>query len=264
MPAPNLSIVVIAINEADRIGHLLRHASLADEVVVVDSGSTDRTVALCESAGARVIHRDWGGYADQKQFAMQQASGSWILNLDADEYVPGPLAAEIQGELAQASPSVAAFSMPRRSYYLGRWIDHGGWYPDRKVRLVRRGAGRWIGDGLHERLAVEGRVQPLQRPLHHLVYRDIADHVNTANRFSDVHARHHGGSGSWYLAVGVPHTLVKFCECYLWKRGFLDGWPGLVIAMVSAGYVFLKHAKAWEAGQRLKASSRADHQNGSA
>ncbi len=255
MPAPTLSIAVIALNEADRIGHLLRHAAFADEVVVVDSGSTDQTVALCESAGARVIQRAWGGYADQKQFAMQQAAGRWILNLDADEYVPEALAAEILTALKTASPAAAAFSMPRRSHYLGRWIDHGGWYPDRKVRLVRRGAGRWTGDGLHERLAVEGRVQALKTPLHHLVYRDIADHVNTANRFSDVYARQRGGGGAWFLAAGIPHTLVKFCECYLWKRGFLDGWPGLVIAMVSAGYVFLKHAKAWEAGQSFKAGT---------
>ncbi len=258
MPAPNLSIVVIALNEADRIGHLLRHAGFADEVVVVDSGSSDHTVALCESAGARVIHRDWGGYADQKQFAMQQATGRWILNLDADEYVPEALAAEMLAALAMAAPPVAAFSMPRCSYYLGRWIRHGGWYPDRKVRLVRRGAGRWTGNGLHERLEVEGRVQPLQTPLHHLVYRDIADHVNTANRFSDLYARDHGGAGAWFLAAGIAHTLVKFCECYLWKRGFLDGWPGLVIAMVSSGYVFLKHAKAWEAGQCFKAPTSVD------
>lgn len=244
-----ISIVVIALNEADRIGHLLRRTAFADEVIVVDSGSTDNTVSLCESAGARVIHRPWTGYADQKQFAMEQATGQWILNLDADEYVPDGLAAEIRTALPGAPPSVTAFSMPRLSYYLGRWIRHGGWYPDRKVRLVRKGAGRWVGDGLHERLVVNGTVHALKSPFHHLVYRNIADHVKTANQFSDVYAGHRGGAGSFFLLGGIPHTLGKFLECYLWKRGFLDGWPGLVIAMVSSGYVFLKHAKAWEAGQ---------------
>jgi (heptosyl)LPS beta-1,4-glucosyltransferase len=102
---------------------------------------------------------------------------------------------------------------------------------------------------------VDGRVQPLSQPLHHLVYRNIADHVKTANRFSDVHARHRGSASALYLLGGIPHTAGKFLECYLWKRGFLDGWPGLIIAMVSSGYVFLKHAKSWEAGRRFD-----DHQ----
>lgn len=252
MAQPGISIVVISLNEADRIDHLLSHAAFADEVIVVDSGSTDETVSLCESAGARVIHRPWTGYADQKQFAMQQAKGQWILNLDADEYVPDALAEEIYRALEKTPPSVAAFSMPRLSYYLGRWIRHGGWYPDRKVRLVRNGAGEWIGDGIHERLAVKGQVQALQFPLHHLVYRNIADHVNTANRFSDVYAIHRGGAGALFLLGGLPHIAGKFLECYLWKRGFLDGWPGLIIAMVSSGYVFLKHAKAWEMGRSFK------------
>lgn len=249
MTEMKISIVVISLNEADRIGHLLNHAGFADEVIVVDSGSTDQTVWLCESAGARVIHRPWAGYADQKQFALEQATGQWILNLDADEYVPDALAEEIQMAIAQAPASVVAFSMPRLSYYLGRWIKHGGWYPDRKVRLVRQGAGKWIGDGIHERLAVDGHVQALESPFHHRVYRNIADHVNTANQFSDVYARHRGAAGALFLLGGIPHALGKFLECYLWKRGFLDGWPGLIIAMVSSGYVFLKHAKAWEAGQ---------------
>ena len=251
-----ISIVVIALNEADRIGHLLSHTAFADEVIVVDSGSTDKTVSLCESAGARVIRRPWTGYADQKQFAMQQAKGPWILNLDADEYVPDAQAEEIRTALPKTPPSVTAFSMPRLSYYLGRWIKHGGWYPDRKIRLVRQGTGKWIGDGIHERLAVDGHIHALRSPLHHLVYRNIADHVKTANQFSDVYANHRGGAGAFFLLGGIPHTAGKFLECYLWKRGFLDGWPGLIIAMVSSGYVFLKHAKAWEAGQ---AFAQIDH-----
>ncbi len=249
IPKPTISIAVIAFNEADRIGHLLRHAVFADEVVVVDSGSTDTTVALCESAGARVIHRPWAGYADQKQFAMEQTRGQWILNLDADEYVPALLANELQTAVAAASLSVSAFSMPRRSYYLGRWIQHSGWYPDRKLRLVRKGAGCWIGDGLHEKLVAQGRVQPLRHPLHHLVYRNIFDHVRTANQFSDVYAAHRGSAGIFFLMAGLPHSLGKFFECYIWKKGFLDGWAGLIIAIVSSFYVFLRHAKAWEKGR---------------
>lgn len=242
---PKISIAVISLNEADRIGHLLKHASFADEVVVVDSGSTDGTVELCESSGARVIHKPWAGYADQKQYAMTQTSGDWILNLDADEYIPDKLAEKIMEAISTAPPDIAAFSMPRLSYYLGRWIRHGGWYPDRKVRLVRRGMGNWIGDGLHEQLKADGRVIPLQDPMHHLVYRNIFDHVKTANQFSDVYAAHKSGGG-FFMLTGVPHALIKFLECFIWKRGILDGWAGLVIAVVSSFYVFLKHAKVWE------------------
>jgi len=244
-----ISIAVIAFNEEDRIGHLLRYAKFADEVVVVDSGSTDNTVAVCESAGARVIHRPWAGYANQKQFAMEQTVGQWILNLDADEYVPPDLANELQNAVSFAPAAVSAFSMPRLSRYLGHWIHHSGWYPDRKLRLVRQGAGRWIGDGLHERLEAQGEVQALRHPLHHLVYRNIFDHVKTANQFSDVYAAHRQRAGVFFLMAGLPHAMAKFFECYLWKRGVLDGWAGLIIAIVSSFYVFLKHAKAWEKGR---------------
>lgn len=251
-----ISIAVIALNEADRIGHLLRHSTFADEVVVVDSGSSDETVSLCEAAAARVLRHPWSGYAAQKQFAMEQAAGDWILNLDADEYVPDALASEIRTAVAAAPPSVVAFSIPRLSRYLGRWILHGGWYPDRKVRLVRRGAGRWIGQGIHERLIPDGDVRPLIHPMHHLVYRNIFDHVKTVNQFSDIYAAHRGGAGPLFLLAGLPHALGKFLECYIWKRGILDGWAGLVISMVSSFYVFLKHAKAWEHGQSFSSTEK--------
>lgn len=253
-PDTQISIVVIAKNEADRIGHLLNHCEFAHEVIVVDSGSTDETVALCESKNAKVIHHPWQGYADQKQFAMEQAKCPWILNLDADEYVPDELAQEIQSAVASAPPAVAAYSMPRLSYYLGRWIRHGGWYPDRKVRLMRKGAGHWTGDGIHEKLVIDGESMELSNPLHHLVYRNIADQIKTVNSFSDVYARHRKKAGPLFLAAGIPHTFGKFFECFIWKRGFLDGWAGLVIAMISSGYIFLKHAKAWERHQEFNAS----------
>ncbi len=241
-----IGVAVIAQNEADRIGRLIRSVAFADEVVVVDSGSTDQTPALSTRMGARVLHRPWKGYAAQKQFAMESLKSDWILNLDADETVPGALAREIRDAVAGASMDVAAFSMPRLSFYLDRWIRHGGWYPDRKVRLVRRGKGRWSQESLHERLVVEGRVCPLSRPLYHDVYRDIADQVATINRFSDVAASAKGPRGSGYLLLGLLHGAVKFFESYFWKRGFLDGAAGLVIAANSSWYVFLKHAKAWE------------------
>ena len=175
--APLLSLVVITKDEADRIAKLLDSASIADEVVVVDSGSSDATVELCRSRGARVVHHDWQGYAAQKQFALETAQGEWVLNLDADEALSDELAEEVHTAIRSAGPDVGGFSMPRLSRYLNRWIRHGGWYPDRKVRLVRKGHGHWVGDGLHETLLASGTVKDLEHPLLHYVYRDISDQV---------------------------------------------------------------------------------------
>jgi len=245
---PTLSIAVITKNEADRIGRLLSSTSFADEVVVVDSGSTDGTQQRCIDHGARVIFNPWPGYAAQKQFAMEQTSSDWILNLDADEVVSGPLAEEILSRLDTPAPDVNGFSMPRLSRYLGRWIKHGGWYPDRKIRLVRKGRSEWKGDGLHEKLVVKGKVQPLSDPILHYVYRGISDQLTTIDKFSGLYARERGPAGGGFVLIGMLHAAGKFLECYVWKLGFLDGLAGLVIAMNSAWYVFLKHSKAWELG----------------
>jgi glycosyltransferase involved in cell wall biosynthesis len=248
-PRPLLSVAVIARNESDRVGGLLDSVSIADEVVFVDSGSTDGTIDICRRLGARVIEQDWLGYAKQKQLAMEQAQGEWILSLDADELLSPEAAEEILQAVRTAGPEVAAFSIPRLSRYLNRWIRHGGWYPDRKIRLVRRGRGRWVGDGIHERLEASGAVHNLKNPLLHYVYRDISDQVRTINRFSTVFADNRSRPGSLgYLLFGVFHAAGKFLECAIWKLGLLDGLPGLVIAVNSAFYVFLKHAKAWERG----------------
>jgi glycosyltransferase involved in cell wall biosynthesis len=246
MEKPTISIAVIAKNEADRIGHLLKSASFADEVVVVDSGSTDGTQALCEKMGARVIFNAWPGYAEQKNFAMEQTTSEWVLNLDADEEISTALAAEILKAVEHAAPDVRGFSMPRLSRYLGRWIRHGGWYPDRKVRLVHRENGKWSADALHEKLIVNGKVRRLSGPILHHVYRGISDHVKTIDRFSDIYAAQRTPAGSGFVLAGVGHAIGKIFECYVWKLGVLDGIPGLIIAMNSSWYVFLKHAKAWE------------------
>ena len=242
-------MAVIARNEADRIGNLLDSVSVAGEVVVVDSGSTDETISICLAKGARVIQHEWLGYAAQKQLAMEAAQGEWILSLDADEALSDDLGTEILSAIQSAGTDVNGFSLPRLSRYLNRWIRHGGWYPDRKVRLARRGKARWIGDGLHERLEVTGKVLELKHPLLHYVYRDISDQVKTIDRFSAVAAEHRNKPGSaGYVWLGVLHAIGKFLECAVWKQGFRDGIPGIIIAMNSAFYVFLKHAKAWERG----------------
>lgn len=241
-----ISVAVIAKNEADRIDNMLKSCSFADEIIVVDSGSTDGTQELCINAGARVLFNKWPGYVAQKQFALEATSAEWILCLDADEEVSAALATEILSAAENAEPDVCAFSMPRLSRYLDRWIKHGGWYPDRKVRLVRRGKGAWQGEDPHDKLVADGKVKMLTHPILHHVYRGISDQVVTINNFSDIYARQGKVRNGWFVMAGAFHALGKFVECYLWKRGFLDGIPGFVIAVNSAWYVFLKHAKRWE------------------
>jgi glycosyltransferase involved in cell wall biosynthesis len=254
---PKLSVVVIAKNEADRIGRLLASVKDAYEVIVVDSGSSDGTPEVCEHLGAKFVHMEWLGYARQKQAAMDLASGDWILNLDADEALSPELAMEIPRAMEAADPSITGFSMPRLSRYLNKWIRHGGWYPDRKIRLVRKGCGKWVGDALHERLEVAGSTLELKNPILHYVYRDICDQVETINRFSRVFAANRTGNASGlYVLAGIFHAFGKFLECAIWKRGLLDGVPGVIIAMNSSFYVFLKHAKAWELNQRPQADQQ--------
>jgi glycosyltransferase involved in cell wall biosynthesis len=246
---PFLSVAIITLNEADRIPRLLASVVAADEIVVVDSGSSDDTVNLCDAAGARVIHHPWTGYPAQKQFAMENCRGEWILNLDADEIVSEESAQEILNAVKAAELDVNGFSMPRLSRYLDRWIRHGGWYPDRKVRLVRRGRAHWVGHGLHEKLQVSGTTSELKFPLLHYVYRDISDQLKTIDRFSAVAVENRTGPASAaYVVWGLFHAFGKFLECAVWKLGVLDGIPGLIIAANSAFYVFLRHAKAWEKG----------------
>lgn len=248
----DIGVAVIAKNEADRIGKLLSSLSFATDIVVVDSGSVDGTQSLCSQMGARVIHREWSGFAEQKQFAMEQVGSEWVLNLDADEEITEALQREMVMAVENSSSDVLGFSMPRLSRYLNRWIRHGGWYPDRKVRLAKKGAGRWMGDYLHEQLVVNGNVKSLSQPILHHVYRNISDQVITINRFSSISAKGIDSAGGGYVVLGLIHAVVKFAECYLLKLGFLDGVAGLVIASNSSWYVFLRHAKAWE--RHLKGS----------
>ncbi len=242
-----LAVCIVTRDEEDRIGDSLASVAWADEVLVVDSGSTDRTVEIARERGARVIVRDWPGYAAQKNFAQQQVAADWVLSIDADERVTPELAREL-GELLAAAPAeLAGASVPRRTWYLGRWIRHGGWYPDRKVRLVRRGRGGWEGESIHERLFAEGAVRALCGDLLHYTYRDIADHLKTIDRYTTVAARGMAARGARGAALGLlVNPPLKFLKMYLLKAGFLDGPPGFVVAVLGSYYVFLKYAKLWE------------------
>ena len=252
MKTPKLSAAIIAFNEEKNIRDCLASVKWMDEIIVVDSFSTDNTVDICRQYTDKVIQQEWLGHVKQKQFALEQATGDWILSLDADERLSEEAAQAIKNRLYNGVPEASGFTFPRQSYYLGRWIKHCGWYPDRKLRLVRRGKGRWSGVDPHDKLVTDGKVEHLSGKIYHYVYHDISHQLKTSDTFSRIVAEqwHQEGKKAHLLSLLVRPPL-KFFGTYLWKRGFLDGMPGLMISVVASYYVFLKYAKLWEL-QKIK------------
>ena len=237
-----ISATIITQNEEDRIAAAIASLSCCDEVIVVDSGSSDRTREIAEACGARVFTRPWDGYSNQKNFAAAQASHDWILSIDADERVSVELANEVAAW--SATGEQAACSMPRRAFYFGSWIDHSGWYPDRKIRLYDRRRARWVGDFVHESMKVDGSIAIFDGDLLHFPYRDWQDHRRRIDRYTRLAAdaaRAAGKKGSLLrLLVGPP---IAFLQTFILRAGFLDGWRGLVIAAAAARYVFLRQSR---------------------
>jgi glycosyltransferase involved in cell wall biosynthesis len=238
-----LSATIITCDEEHNIAACIESVRFCDETLVVDSGSKDRTVEIARSLGARVIEKDWPGHIEQKNFALAEARGEWVLSIDADERVTPALREEIERALASPEPGVDGYSMPRLTFYMGRWIRHSGWYPDRKLRLVRRGRARWGGVNPHDHLRCEGAVRALRGDLLHYSYRDIADHLRTIDFFTTIAAREKQKRGQAALPNLVFGPPLKFLKAYFLKLGFLDGLPGFVIAVLGSYYVFLKYAK---------------------
>ncbi len=240
-----LSLVVITLNAEAHIARCLNSVPFASDIVVLDSGSTDRTVEIAKGLGARVFNEEWRGFGPQKRRATELAQADWVLNLDADEALSDAAQVELQALLA--SPlKPEAYRFPRLSFHMGRWIRHGGWYPDRQVRLYDRKRANWSTDSIHEK--VVGRdVQDLRAPILHWVFKDLTDQVQTNNRYSGLGAEMLSQTGRHFrLFHLLTKPWVKFFETYIWKRGFLDGVPGFVIAVGAAYSVFLKWAKLWE------------------
>jgi len=243
---PKVSVTVITRNEAADIGEALASVAWADEIVVVDSQSTDETVAIARRYTDRVVVREWPGYVDQKNYAASIASHDWILSLDADERVTPPLAAELQALKAGAPPE-AAFRIPRVTWHLGRWIRTTDWYPDYQIRLYDRRAAQWSGRYVHESVSARGAIGRLRGELQHYAYRDIADHLETIDRYTTYAARQmqEAGQRAGLLQL-AGHPPLAFLRNYVARGGFRDGVPGLVISSMNAYYVFLKFAKLWE------------------
>ena len=247
---PKLSVTIITKNEAADIGAALASVAWADEIVVVDSRSTDDTVAIARRHTERVVVRDWPGYVAQKNYAASIAANDWVLSLDADERVTPELASEIRALVAGA-PRDAAYRIPRVTWHLGRWIRTTDWYPDYQLRLYDRRAAEWTGAYVHEAVAVRGPVGQLRGELQHYAYRDIADHLETIDRYTTLAARQLDESGrrAGVLDVAV-HPPLAFLRNYLARGGFRDGEVGFVISRMNAYYVFLKFAKLWELQRR--------------
>jgi len=240
-----LSVTIITLNEENNIRDALESVRWADEIVVVDSGSTDKTVDICREYTDKVFYNQWPGHISQKNIAIDKASHQWILSIDADERVTPDLATEIKEVLK--APKAAAYAVPRHVFYLGRWIDHSGWYPDYKIRLFRRDKGRWGGINPHDTVLVEGDVKRLKGDLIHYSFRDIAHHINTMNSFTTIASKEYVGLGKRFRIRDLLFRPVfMFLKSYLLRQGFRDGLPGLVIAVTAAYHVFIKYSKLWE------------------
>ena len=241
-----VSVIVITKDEARNVGGALESVRWADDIVVVDSGSRDDTVAVARRHTARVVTHDWPGYGAQKNFAAGLAAHDWVLSLDADERVTPALAREIRALLA-AGPEKRGYRIPRVTRYLGRWIRSTDWYPDRQLRLYDRRTGRWNDRRVHESVAVDGAVGRLEGELEHHAYRDIAHHLWTIDRYSTLAADQMGAEGRrvrWLDLVARPP--LAFLRNYVARLGVRDGAPGLIVSILNSYYVFLKHAKRWE------------------
>ncbi len=254
MKASDLSVAIITWNEAERLRQTLESVAWVREIVVVDSGSTDKTMEIAREFTDKVLFHPWAGYTAQKNYALTQASSSWILSLDADEVVTPELQDEIQQVLAHDGPA-DGYLIPRKNLFLGRWIRHGRLYPDLQLRLFRRGRGAFRPAKVHEGVQVEGPVASLKAPLIHHSYQSVGDFVARADRYSTLAAEEaleQGRTGRLRNCVSRP--LGRFASMYLLHRGFLDGRHGLLLALLYSYYVFLREAKLWEAsGQRGRA-----------
>jgi glycosyltransferase involved in cell wall biosynthesis len=247
MDCLTLSVAIITFNEEANLARTLASVAWADEIVVVDSGSTDRTREVAESFRAKFYVEQWKGFAAQKNSALAKATGDWILSLDADEEVEPALADEIRAVLA-TSPSVAGFWIPRKNFFLGRWIKHGGFYPDPKLRLFRRGAGTFEDRLVHEDLRIEGTTASLQRNLLHHAYPTIEDYLEHMNRYSSLGGEMAVAKRVRSFSFGdiVIRPRLTFFYNYVLRLGFLDGREGLLLHLYHADYVSWKYAKAWE------------------
>jgi (heptosyl)LPS beta-1,4-glucosyltransferase len=255
MDKRKISVCIITLNEEDHIRAACESVSWADEILVVDSGSTDRTREIAAEYGARVLENSWPGFAAQKQFAAEQATHEWIFSLDADERVSEELRASITHLLPKSDSELAdGYLISRRAFYMGRWIRGGGWYPDRQLRLYKKSLGSWQGAHIHESVKMNpgARIGTLTGDLLHYTVRDAAEHHRMiGERYAPLGARKMLEQGRrtspLKIATIGPATFIRN---FILKGGFRDGLAGLSIANFAAHHAFLKHLELWELQNR--------------
>lgn len=239
-----ISATIITFNEERNLPRAIESLRCCDEILVVDSGSTDRTVEIAEKFGARVMEADWRGYCGQKNYASDQAANDWVLSIDADEALSEDLEGEIWS-LKKKGVKYDAYTVPRLAQYLGKWILHSGWHPDRKIRLFDRKKARWYGEYVHESVQSTGSVGELKGNLLHYTCGSLSEHLKTMDRYTTLAAEEIVARkkrvGYRQLLLDPPWTFVR---SYLLQGGFMDGIEGLSIAYMASLYTYLKYAKA--------------------
>ncbi len=243
-----VSAYVITYNEEKDIRQCLESLKDFDEIIVVDSFSTDGTLSICREFTDKIHQRPWPGFKEQFAYAMSLTRNAWVFSLDADEVASPELLAELRrifdgGEVE----GVAGYYISRMTYYMGRWIRHGSWYPDYKLRLFQKGAGRYEGENPHPRVVVAGRTKRLDGKILHYSMRSFSDHLRTLDRYTDIYADNQmAASSSFSLSSMLFRPAFRFLKSYILKAGFRDGMPGLIIAVTSAFTVFARYVKFWE------------------
>lgn len=242
-----VSACMITFNNARTVEKALQSVvSWASEVIVVDSFSTDGTSEIAKKYATHYEQRPWPGFRDQFNYCSSRAKNDWVIFIDADEEISPELSEEIRQRLDADAGEYDGYVVNRRTFYLGRWIEHGGWVPDKNIKLFRKSKGSYEG-GLHASVKISGRLGELKHYYHHYNYRDIADQIDTINRYSQTAALEMFQKGKRFSLIDLLfRPPLRFIKEYVVKRGFLDGLPGLVIAVSTVYYVFVKYAKLWD------------------
>jgi glycosyltransferase involved in cell wall biosynthesis len=252
-----ISACIITFNEEKNIRRCLDSVSWCDEIVILDSFSTDSTISICREYTDKIYQHEWMGYVGQRNLVREKANCDWVLYLDADEEVSSELQDEILREKSQGFNGYLGYQFPRRVEYLGRWILHGEWYPDIKLRLFKKIKGRSVGTEPHDYVTVDGNVKTLKNPINHYTYRDISDHIQTVNHFASIAAAEKYQKGERHGWSGIIfRSIWRFIRGYIIKMGFLDGHRGYLIAVINSFGVIIKYAKLWEIGLQQQASEK--------
>ncbi len=241
-----LSVTIITKNEENNIDRCLKSVAWADEIIIVDSGSVDRTLDICKNHKCSILSIEWLGFGKTKQFAVDQASYEWVFSIDADEEVTPELKASIL-KVLKDNPETTGFRISRRSFYVDKWIKHSGWDNDAPLRLFRKSGGGFNDKEVHESIEVNGKVDKLAGKMLHYTYPTISSHIEKLDRYSELNVKKQYKSGKTYsVGKAVSRGFAKFLKMYFIQKGFLDGQTGLVLALNSAFGVYLKYIKLWE------------------